>query len=260
MPALDCSVECSAKLQSCQAPPEFQSQCSALCDGLSNEQILCLKNATCEELYVLDNPQNICGSGGGGGGGVGGGGGGGGTPDMGGGGGGSTCTSTQPTCDGDTLVTCEDGGGFPITMRMTCSRGCQNSACVGPVSSTKIEGDHPRGLGINTIMEDNGDLFTLLTFEADITRDPDSLGGELKVSDASSITINSPDQKSCNPNFGLTLNRSKMSFQISGSDTPPSLDCLNFLEKVADDGISITLANVPELNSSNTVSLEMVSK
>jgi hypothetical protein len=244
MPALDCSVECSAKLQSCQAPPEFQSQCSALCDGLSNEQILCLKNATCEELYVLDDPQNICGSGGGGGG----------------GGGGSACTSTQPTCDGDTLVTCEDGGGFPITTRMACSRGCQNSACVGPVSSTKIEGNHPRGLDVTTIMEDNGDLFTLLTFEADITRDPDSLGGELKVSDASSITINSPDQKSCNPNFGLTLNRSKMSFQISGSDTPPSLDCLNFLEKVADDGISITLANVPELNSSNTVSLEMVSK
>lgn len=208
---------------------------------------------------MLD-PQNICGSGGGG---TGGGtpdmgGGGGGTPDM--GGGGSACPSTQPTCDGDTLVTCEDSGGFPVTTNTTCSRGCQNGACVGPVSSTKIEGSHPGGLEINSFMEPNNQLFTYLSFIADITSNPDSLAGELKVSDASSISINSPDPKSCAPTISLTLNRSEISFMMSGIDDLPSLDCLDFLEDVADDGISITLMDVPELNSSNTVSLELVSR
>ncbi len=259
---LDCSKECPDKLTTCGFPMEYIELCSDVCPDLPQTELQCFVSASCEDLANADDSiTSFCEltGGGTGGGGTGGGTGGGGTgnnnPDMGGnGGGGSQCETTTPTCDGDTLVTCDDSAGFPLTERKTCSRGCENGACVGAVDKTTLRAnlkvvDEPICVG------EPGEITCITSASGNVSSDPDMLIGNLKFQGQDTPhTLKSPSADDCDYGLNLVMNRSEITMQLSGVDEGATTACYRFLDKVGKNGIHIQLSNVEELNSSNVLS------
>ncbi|NUO48327.1 MAG: hypothetical protein HOV80_05670 [Polyangiaceae bacterium] len=58
----DCNSRCGAKASACGAPAaQAEQACNALCPGISEQQIVCLEETTCEELEALQMGTEVCG-------------------------------------------------------------------------------------------------------------------------------------------------------------------------------------------------------
>ncbi len=58
----DCGSRCRAKASACGAPEaQAEQACNAICPGVSEMQITCLEESSCQELEALQMGQEVCG-------------------------------------------------------------------------------------------------------------------------------------------------------------------------------------------------------
>lgn len=248
-PDLDCAEVCPEKEAECGAP-EGAFRCSTTCSALTPGEVECLNDSSCMELATAESVEELCegaqrsnsssnGS----------------TNGSQDGGNGGSCDFAAK-CEGDELVTCEEGDLGTVTERMRCSAGCEDAECVGPPTEVTINGT---GDEVDPIsVEDEGTLITSVTVQGGSLEYSTELPDSVDISDDSvTRTIQSPDPGSCEPGLSLTLNRSTMGASVTTEDELPDTTCNEFASDVASDGITILLEDVPYLNIGGTVDLTM---
>jgi len=107
----------------------------------------------------------------------------------------------------------------------------------------------------------SGKIVSLFNVAAKPTLSPQPPTGQLPlISDAKSrVTVVSPSAGDCVLVFGFTLNSGEVSVQMEGTDEGANNDCGSFTDKAANDGVTLTLKDVPWANSQtkSTVTIEL---
>lgn len=230
---LDCPSVCESKLSACQDPGSA-SQCAQLCQQLTQAQVVCFRDADCQTLLALSNPDELCSPGGN-------------EPDA---GPGDECDPAY--CDGDSVVRCELVDGVKQTSTNSCPSGCDDGQCVGPPTTVRITGTYEPS---DPIGAQEGDTATTsASMGAESLEYSEVLPDEINFNDDSVVvTVESPDPGECDYSPMIILSADRLTLSLVGEDTLPALDCSNFIREANSAGVTFLAAGVPYLNLGGTL-------